>query len=142
MAEEQNKKTWKILLVDDYEPILKANTYWVSDVLEDAGYAKSDFCIDTSVNGDLALKKVESNGFYDAIISDYDMPFNGVKLYIGLKNLEQQKRVVFITGNADGLRKELSTKLENKDYKEPLILEKMKDGFYESLRNIILEYLR
>lgn len=94
----------RILIVDDDEDNL-AN---LSDILADEGYE-----IDTAPNGDVALKKVQSDCpndecRYDLYLLDFKMPgMDGVELLTHIQKLNPKVRAIMITAYAgdDGVQR-------------------------------------
>ncbi|HET6689637.1 MAG TPA: response regulator [Miltoncostaeaceae bacterium] len=87
----------RVLVVDDELPIRSLAT----EILGSAGYA-----VDTAASGDEALRLLEAER-YDLIVADVRMPrMDGLQLYhhIGDHWPHLRRRVVFITGDAEGDR--------------------------------------
>ena len=81
----------KVLLVDDDESIVAL----LKAIL------RKTYTIDTAKNGEEALGKI-SQTYYDAIVSDVNMPvMDGIQLYEKLKKNEQKirKKIIFFTGS-------------------------------------------
>lgn len=82
----------RIFVVDD-EPDV---AFTLKNVLE-----SSSFEVVTSDDVDLALKKFRA-GFFDLTILDIRMPkMNGFELYVKLKDIDEQLKVIFLSALSD-----------------------------------------
>ena len=95
----------KILLVDD-DPLLRSS---VSGLLESEGHT-----IVEASNTEEALNKIESDHFFDLIVSDYNMPpgKNGSGIYFHLKEKGLRIPFILISGNYLGIPEEEFNKME------------------------------
>jgi len=132
------KRTARILLVDDYQPLISSYIFRITDLLEEQGYQRADIMIDTANNGEEALKKVIAAPSIDLILTDFEMPvMDGFKLYQSLSP-ELQKKTVFMTGIPHVLKKNLSS-LKETDYKHPLVIDKA--DLIDEINGLLQQYL-
>ncbi len=88
----------KILLVDDYLPIVKSLAY----ILEDEGYK----CI-LATNGKEALEKILEEK-PDLVVTDFEMPvMNGYELSKKIRENLETKDLYIIASSGTGLPKEM-----------------------------------
>jgi len=82
----------KILLVDDDEMLLAGLKRQL----------RNKFRVETAVNGEEAVKKVEKNGPYAVVVSDYMMPgMNGIDFLRRVKQSDPDTIRMMLTGSAD-----------------------------------------
>ena len=116
------EKIFNILMVDNKPAALDDPKILLENIIKASG--RNNFHIDTAESGDTALKKINEKKGYDLIITDYQMPADGVWLYKNL-NPEQQKKVVFCTGKTGEVRERLELELKETDFKTPEIFRKV-----------------
>ena len=82
----------KVLLVDDDAMVLAGLKRQL----------RNRFSVDTALSGEEALKRVEENGPYAVIVSDYMMPgMNGIEFLSYVKKSEPDTVRMMLTGTAD-----------------------------------------
>ena len=82
----------KVLLVDDDAMVLAGLKRQL----------RNHFSIDTALSGEEALKRVQENGPYAVIVSDYMMPgMNGIEFLSYVKNSDPDTVRMMLTGTAD-----------------------------------------
>jgi len=82
----------KVLLVDDDAMILAGLKR----------HLRNKFRIETALSGEEALKKIEENGPYAVIVSDYSMPgINGIEFLCRAKETDPDSVRMMLTGSAD-----------------------------------------
>ena len=82
----------KVLLVDDDAMLLAGLKRHLRD----------KFRIETALNGEEGLKRIEENGPYAVIVSDYSMPgMNGIEFLCRAKETDPDSVRMMLTGSAD-----------------------------------------
>ena len=82
----------KVLLVDDDEMVLAGLKRQL----------RNHFSIDTAISGEEALKRIQENGPYAVIVSDYMMPgMNGIEFLSYVKKSDPDTVRMMLTGTAD-----------------------------------------
>lgn len=82
----------KVLLVDDDEMVLAGLKRQL----------RNHFSIDTALSGEEALKRIQENGPYAVIVSDYMMPgMNGIEFLSYVKKSDPDTVRMMLTGTAD-----------------------------------------
>ena len=94
-------KTFKILVVDDEEPVRR----FVDRVLQAAGYETA-----VASDGPDAIAVAQKIGHFDILVTDVMMPqMNGDELARRLRQSEPALKVLYLTGYSDKLFKEKTT---------------------------------
>ena len=117
----------KILIVDDSEPMVKL----LSSLLEKEG------SIDTANNGVEGLSKLKTT-YYDAIISDVDMPtLDGISFYKEAHKKEPniRKRFIFLTGSTDETHFTFIQENELRYLEKPVGMDVLKKAVHDILRS-------
>jgi PAS domain S-box-containing protein len=90
---DENSRSLRILLVDD-DVLVSMNT---ANMLTDLGHDVLE-----AYSGVHALRVIESEGTFDAVVTDYAMPgMNGLELALKLQARDPQVRVILATGYAE-----------------------------------------
>ena len=127
-------KNQNILIVEDDPSLRMSEKRFLERLLENEGFEKFD--IDTAENGKVGLDKVTEKN-YDLILSDYRMPvMDGFEFYQNL-SLEQQKRLVFVSGTPELLKEKFESE-PRANYRPPVL---NKVSLYKE-KQIILSYLK
>lgn len=118
---QNTPKVWdrRILIVDDEEPLLNLLQAVLSD----------DYVVEVALDGLEAIKKVEKS-YYDAIISDIDMPImDGIEFYKDILKIRPQQAYAFAfaTGYATDLRVEFAKKNGIRIYEKPYTFDDIRD---------------
>ena len=113
----------KVLLVDDDAMILAGLKRQL----------RNQFRIETALSGEEGLKKIEENGPYAVIISDYFMPgMNGIEFLCQAKERDPDTVRMMLTGSGDGIvQSEYGQKLMIKGF-----IEKRVDRYEEKDGNL------
>jgi len=90
---DENSRSLRILLVDD-DVLVSMNT---ANMLTDLGHDVLE-----AYSGVHALRMIESEGTFDAVVTDYAMPgMNGLELALKLQARDPEVRVILATGYAE-----------------------------------------
>lgn len=82
----------KVLLVDDEALVLAGLKRQL----------RNQFCIETALSGEEALKKIAENGPYAVVVSDFMMPgMNGIEFLCRVKKTHPDTTRMMLTGTAD-----------------------------------------
>lgn len=82
----------KVLLVDDEAMVLAGLKRQL----------RNQFCIETALSGEEALKKIAENGPYAVVVSDFMMPgMNGIEFLCRVKKTHPDTTRMMLTGTAD-----------------------------------------
>ena len=82
----------KVLLVDDDAMVLAGLKR----------HLRNQFCIETALSGEEGLKRIEKNGPYAVIVSDFAMPgMNGIEFLCRVKETDPDSMRMMLTGSAD-----------------------------------------
>jgi|SRR3990170_5536470 len=95
MREEEDKKTYPILIVDDEPALVDALTNYLLFL---------DYLVDSAMDADSAMEKV-ATGKFKIVLTDIVMPgLDGIELLRRIKNINPGIQVIMMTGQPTLMR--------------------------------------